>query len=53
MNSDPKIVPAGLGVYLGAGAQMAVGKHFVRMHADLYADLHTMMKWGITAEFVL
>ncbi len=41
------------GAYLGGGAQMAVGKHFVRMHADLYADLHTMTKWGITAEFVL
>jgi len=42
-----------LGVYLGGGAQMAVGKHFARLHADLYADAHTMTKWGITAEFGL
>ena len=41
------------GVYLGGGAQMAVGKHFARLHADLYADAHTMTKWGITAEFGL
>ncbi len=42
-----------LGVYLGGGAQMAVGKHFARLHADLYVDAHTMTKWGITAEFGL
>ena len=41
------------GVYLGAGAQMAVGKHFARLHANLYSDWNTMIKWGITAEFVL
>ena len=41
------------GGYLGVGAQMAVGKHFARLHADLYADAHTMTKWGITAEFGL
>ncbi|MBQ4461020.1 MAG: hypothetical protein II908_04205, partial [Bacteroidaceae bacterium] len=41
------------GGYLGAGVQMAVGKHVVKLHADLYADLHSMTKWGITAEFVL
>ncbi len=41
------------GVYLGGRAQMAVGKHFARLHADLYVDAHTMTKWGITAEFGL
>jgi hypothetical protein len=41
------------GAYLGVGAQVAVGKHFARLHADLYADAHTMTKWGITAEFGL
>ena len=41
------------GGYLGVGAQMAVDKHFARLHADLYADAHTMTKWGITAEFGL
>ncbi len=41
------------GVYLGGGAQMAVGKHFLRLHADLYTDIYTMTKWGITAEFGL
>ncbi len=41
------------GGYLGVGAQMAVGKHFARLHADLYADAHTMTKWGITAELGL
>lgn len=43
-----------LGVYLGAGAQMPLGKHFVRLHADWYKSLESyskMMKWGITAEF--
>ena len=44
------------GVYLGAGAQMAVGKHFARLHADWYKSLESsskgnMMKWGVTAEF--
>ena len=52
-DAGPKIVPAGVGVYLGAGAQMAVGKHFARLHANLYSDWNTMIKWGITAEFVL
>ena len=46
------------GVYLGAGVQMAVGKHFARLHADWYKSLESktigdMMKWGITAEFGL
>ena len=46
------------GVYLGAGVQMAVGKHFARLHADWYKSLEhkatgEMTKWGITAEFGL
>ena len=42
------------GAYLGVGAQVAVGKHFARLHADLYRDKdNTMTKWGITAEFGL
>ena len=41
------------GIYLGAGAQMALGKHYARLHADLYATSSNMMKWGITAEFAL
>ena len=48
------------GAYLGAGAQMAVGRHFVRLHGDWYKSLATltsdtssMMKWGVTAEFGL
>ena len=46
------------GLYLGAGAQMPVGKHAVRLHADLYKSLEStsignMTKWGLTAEFVL
>ncbi len=46
------------GAYLGAGAQMAVGKHYVRLHGDWYksiepSSLGNMMKWGVTAEFGL
>ena len=46
------------GLYLGAGIQMAVGKHFARMHGDWYkslesSDIGNMMRWGVTAEFVL
>ena len=46
------------GIYLGGGAQMAVGKHYARLHADWYKSLEgsgtgNMMKWGITAEFAL
>lgn len=46
------------GLYLGGGAQMAVGKHYARLHADLYKSLEAsdkgnMVKWGITAEFGL
>ena len=46
------------GIYLGVGAQMAVGKHFARLHADWYKGLEykgtgAMTKWGITAEFGL
>ena len=46
------------GAYLGAGAQMAMGRHFVRLHGDWYKSLAisntgNMMKWGITAEFGL
>ncbi|MBR5084599.1 MAG: hypothetical protein IKX33_08360 [Prevotella sp.] len=46
------------GVYLGAGVQMAVGRHFARLHGDWYKSLESsskgnMMKWGVTAEFAL
>ncbi len=46
------------GVYLGAGAQMPVGKHYARLHADWYKSFESskkanMMKWGLTAEFAL
>jgi len=42
------------GVYIGAGAQLNLGRHFVRLHGDLYKSLESyskMTKWGITAEF--
>lgn len=45
------------GVYLGGGVQTAIGKHYARLHADLYKTFdksnNNMMKWGITAEFAL
>ena len=46
------------GVYLGAGVQMAIGRHYARLHADWYKSLESsskgnMMKWGVTAEFAL
>jgi len=47
-----------VGIYLGGGVQMAVDKHYVRLHADWYKSLEqsakgNMMRWGITAEFAL
>ena len=47
---------AHFGLYLGAGAQMAVGKHVARLHGDCYKSVMgkgNMVKWGVTAEFVL
>ena len=46
---------AHFGLYLGAGVQMAVGKHVARLHGDCYKSVGkgNMMKWGVTAEFVL
>ena len=47
---------AHFGLYLGAGVQMAVGKHVTRLHGDCYKSVigkGNMMKWGVTAEFVL
>jgi hypothetical protein len=49
---------AHFGIYLGGGAQMAVGKHYARLHADWYKSFESskkanMMKWGLTAEFAL
>ncbi|MBR5653434.1 MAG: hypothetical protein IKX22_05070 [Prevotella sp.] len=46
------------GLYLGAGIQMPVGKHYARLHADFYKSIASaskgnMVKWGITAEFAL
>ena len=47
-----------VGIYLGGGVQMAVGKHYTRLHADWYKSLEqsskgNMMRWGLTAEFAL
>ena len=44
------------GAYLGAGAQIALGKYYARLHGDWYKSIEPssigeMMKWGITAEF--
>ena len=49
---------AHFGAYLGAGVQMAVGKHSARLVGDLYKSIDfsgqgNMTKWSITAEFVL
>lgn len=44
------------GVYLGAGVQMPLGKHFARLHVDGYKSFENkgnMMKWGLVAEFAL
>ena len=46
------------GIYLGAGVQMPVGKHYARVHADWYKSMEkssngNMVKWGVTAEFAL
>ena len=45
------------GLYLGGGVQTAIGKHYARLHADLYKSIgktnSNMMKFGITAEFAL
>lgn len=46
------------GIYLGGGVQMALGKHYIRLHGDWYKSLEksstgNMMKWGVTAEFAL
>ena len=46
------------GAYLGAGIQMPVGKHYARLHGDLYKSIQStsrgnMVKWGVTAEFAL
>ena len=46
------------GIYLGAGIQVPVGKHYTRVHADWYKSMEksstgNMIKWGITAEFAL
>lgn len=44
------------GVYVGGGIQMPIGKHYTRLHADLYQALELkkfgeMTRIGITAEF--
>jgi hypothetical protein len=46
------------GIYLGAGVQIPLAQHDVRLHADFYKSLEkssigNMVKWGVTAEFVL
>ena len=44
------------GGYLGAGFQIALGKHYARLHGDLYKSLGgsaEMTRWGVTAEFAL
>ena len=54
----PWDLTAHFGGYLGGGVQMAVGKYSARLHGDLYKSIESsrqgnMVKWGITAEFVL
>ena len=44
------------GIYVGGGIQMPIGKHYTRLHADLYQALEAkkfgeMTRIGITAEF--
>lgn len=44
------------GAYIGIGVQMPLGKHFVRLHGDVYKSFievieGDMTKWGVTAEF--
>ncbi len=41
------------GAYIGIGAQMPLGKQFVRIHGDLHKAFTNgdMVKWGVTAEF--
>ena len=48
------------GVYVGGGIQMPIGKHYTRLHADLYKSLEAkktgvrpgeMTRIGITAEY--
>ena len=44
------------GIYLGAGAQMSLGKNILRLHADWNQTIKTKFgqtKWGLTAEFIL
>ena len=50
------------GIYLGAGAQIQLGKRYARIHADWYKstplfrapdDEPNMMRLGITAEFAV
>lgn len=46
------------GIYLGAGVQMPLGRHYVRLHDDLFKSMEksstgNMVKWGVTAEFAL
>ena len=54
IHDDDKLI----GIYLGAGIQIPVGKHYARLHGDWYssivkANTANMAKWGITAEFIL
>ena len=44
------------GIYVGGGIQMPIGKHYARLHADLYQSLELkkfgeMTRIGVTAEF--
>lgn len=58
-NSPPAPASAGdthYGIYIGGGIQMPIGKHYTRLHADLYKSLEAkkigeMTRIGITAEF--
>ena len=43
-----------IGVYIGAGVQIAINKRFIRLHGDLHKAFSSegdMVKWGVTAEF--
>ena len=46
------------GIYVGAGVQVKLDKHYGRLHADFYKSMEPkvtgqMTRWSITAEFII
>ena len=46
------------GIYVGAGVQVKLDKHYGRLHADFYKSIEPkvtgqMTRWSITAEFII